>query len=143
MCHGSEPPSSNLVVTCIIRQPMDTVGVKKRTSSRSRLFSFGSQINFLQMSAGQATGSQTRQSNSVGPTQNRNYGLKSSGLDISKSSAYSLQRSASRPRRHSHENLSAGGKRQNSTVSKAKALATAGALGAIPNGYKHPHILTT
>jgi len=85
--------------------------------------------------------------NSLGPSGSRlgaGYLNKSTnGLDISKSSAYSRNRSAGRMRNSSNEsrgNQSAGGVNRKSSANAKKA---AGAMGSIPNGYKHPHILTT
>lgn len=147
---GGSPASANLVVSCIIRQPMETVGVKYSKQASVSGFDpvrelMSSQIiSTARTSKSNARDSRSRcgTSNSVGPVNNK-HGLlnKSSfGLDITKSSSHSANRSASRPRGNSHEtrsNNSMGGKQKRQSTSKT------GAMGSIPNGYKHPHILTT
>ena len=130
---------------------MDTVGVKnkyKHFQSGNLLFSAEKNRETKILATSRTSSSfpitgSIRQgiSSCVGPIMNRNHQLNKSanGLDITKSSSFSANRSNSQIRHFSQDsrnNLSAGG-------TKKKSLAKAGAKDTLPNGYKHPHILTT
>lgn len=138
-CYGSQLPSSQLVVTCIIRKPMETVGIyskyKSMHSGSTANVGLGKDV------IGQAKGTR---GNSVGSLINRKGGILNrshNGLDVSKSN----NRSAGRLRAASQEargNNQSGGSTKNRNSGTSKA-APAGAMGSMPNAYRHPHILTT
>ena len=147
-------PSSNLIVACIIRQPMDTVGIKTKyrslhQASSKAIAGLDKENSNKVLSTARSSKSYVNSgsiragiSSSVGPSMSRS-GLNRSqnGLDVTKSSSMSANRSASRPRGHSHDsrsNNSAGGAKRRSSLA-----AKNGAMGKLPNAYKHPHILTT
>lgn len=150
---GGTPPESSLMVSCIIRQPMDSVGVKNKYNSlnfgsgaslqnsceRGDQAMQSSRTNSSFVAAGSNGGRKGIISNSVGPIPNRNpVNRSSNGLDISRSSSLSGKKSARRFSCDSRSNLSAGVR-----AKKQKESTNLGAMGAIPNAYKHPHILTT
>ena len=137
-CYGSQPPSSQLVVTCIIRQHNEPGGmaIKYRSMHASSTATVG--LGKDAVRGGQARG------NSLGSLFNRNGSMlnkSNNGLDVSRSS----NRSAGRLRAVSHEsrgNQQSGGSTVNRKTSASKPGAV-GALGSMPNAYRHPHILTT
>ena len=121
-CYGSQPPSSKLIVACIIRQPMDTVGLKSKYKS---LHSESTNSIMLGKSSGGVQSAIFRD-NSQGPSLNRlSLNRSSNGLDLSKSSSVSGSRAKiNRIRGHSQDtrsnrsNHSAGAKRHSKSQNK-------------------------
>jgi len=112
-CRGSSSPSKQLVVTCVIRQPMDSVGVKaKYRSLHNQAFKFGIDLRDRESSLTKDGGGE--RGGSVGLIASRNAGLlnkSQNGQDLTKMNSINGERSAGRNRGNSVEvrsNRSAG-----------------------------------